>query len=588
LIWFTGCVRNETTSGLNVAADNDFQAFARINDGSAIQDTIDLDGSWKFKAADENDWMDAVVPGTVHQDLIRAGKLEDPYYRDNELDAQWVEKKEWEYMRTFNVDESFLGKDRILLECRGLDDICDLYLNDVMIASTQNMFIENEFNVKDILKKGTNKLHAVFHPVLEWNRRQADSDPRVTWTARGAVTTDAIKGLLYYSRKEASDFGWDWGIRLLSCGIWKPVRLAAYNSGRITQLGVRQDLQDPDTALLMAEAEAETYGPGNYSVDFDVLLKDSVIARAALELKNGKAMATLRIPHPELWWPNGWGEHPLYTVKTKLKCDGKDVHSRQVRTGLRTIEIEREKDERGESFGIKVNGKLIFCKGANWIPADAIPGLLTEGRYKHLLQSCIDANMNMIRLWGGGVYEPDVFYEFCDEHGLMIWHDFMFASGPYLATEPYLANVRAEIKNIVLRRRHHPSGIMNRNLIWQEDRGGWQTIRQLPGRILTRYFMRQYLKLLLFMILTDHTGPAAPIILWTESRNVRISRQLPEMHIPMKYGEERRGLTHFQRWENTGLWPSSAFSLCLQGQHYITLLIRKTVIFLRLYLIIIT
>ena len=456
-VFIAGCQQYEDLPSLIKASGKDFPAYARINDGSAIQDTIDLDGSWKFKATDETAWMDALVPGTIHQDLIRTGRLKDPYYRDNELDAQWVEKKEWEYERTFTVDEAFLGKDRILLDCRGLDDICDLYLNDILVAKTQNMFIENEFDVKNILKQGTNKLHAVFHSVLEWSRKQAESDPRVTWTAKGAVTTDAIKGLLYYSRKEASDFGWDWGIRLLSCGIWKPIRLCGYDMGRITQLGVRQDLANPAEAILSAEAEVETYKSGNYSVNFEVMLNDSVVFSSEQEPIKGKVQATLRIPHPEIWWPNGWGDHPLYTVKAVLENDGKIVHSRQVRTGLRTIEIAREKDERGESFGIKVNGRLIFCKGANWIPADAMPGRLTEKRYEHLLQSCIDANMNMIRLWGGGLYEPDIFYEFCDENGLMIWHDFMFASGPYLATEPYLENVKAEIRNVVLRRRHHPS-----------------------------------------------------------------------------------------------------------------------------------
>ncbi|MFZ0281638.1 MAG: glycoside hydrolase family 2 protein, partial [Bacteroidales bacterium] len=194
-----------------------------------------------------------------------------------------------------------------------------------------------------------------------------------------------------------------------------------------------------------------------FSVDFELRLQDSIISISTQPLKNDKADVILRIPDPKLWWPNGWGDQPLYTVKAVLKNDEKSVHERHIRTGLRTIEIDRKKDERGETFGIKVNGNLLFCKGANWIPADAMPGRLTEKRYKHLLQSCIDANMNMIRLWGGGLYEADVFYDFCDEHGLLIWHDFMFASGPYLADEPYLENVRSEIKNLVLRRRHHPS-----------------------------------------------------------------------------------------------------------------------------------
>ena len=458
VLWiFCSCNQNRTKENTFGISDNDFPAFARINDGSEVINKIDLNGYWKFKATDETQWMDAVVPGTVQEDLIRAGRLEDPYYRDNEFDAQWVEKKEWEYERTFTVEESFLSKDKILLDCRGLDVICELYLNNILIANTQNMFIEYEFDVKQHLKVGTNTLHAVFRSVLEWNRKQADSDPRVTWRTGKALTNDASKGLLYYSRKEASDFGWDWGIRLLSCGIWKSIRLVAFDTGRITQLGVRQNLKNQKKALLLVNAEAETYQPGNFSIDFEVSFKDSLIASTSQNLINGKADGTINIPDPRLWWPNGSGDQPLYTVKAILKSGEKTIHKRQVRTGLRTVEIVREKDNRGESFGIHVNGKLIFCKGANWIPADAMTGLLTEAKYKDLLGSCVEANMNMIRLWGGGLYEPDVFYEFCDENGLLIWHDFMFASGPYLATEPYLENVKAEIKNVVLRRRHHPS-----------------------------------------------------------------------------------------------------------------------------------
>lgn len=451
------CSERGSTEESSRTNNSEFPAFARINDGSEAVHVIDLNGPWKFRATDETEWMDAVVPGTVQQDLIRAGRLEDPYYRDQELDAQWVEKKEWEYERSFQVDKAFMERDRVLLDCRGLDVICELYLNDVPVAETQNMFIEYEFDVGPYLQEGANTLRAVFRSVLEWNKKQADADPGVTWRSGTAVTNDATKGLLYYSRKEASDFGWDWGIRLLSCGIWKSIRLVGYDTGRITQLGVRQDLSDPSVAILKVNAVAETYREGAYSVDFTVRLQDSVIDRTSQPLVDGTSDGVLRIPGPSLWWPNGLGEQPLYTIEAILKNVEGEVHQRQVRTGLRTIEIAREKDERGESFGIRVNGKLIFCKGANWIPADAMPGRLTEGHYRHLLGSCIEANMNMIRLWGGGLYEPDVFYEFCDENGLLIWHDFMFASGPYLATKPYLENVKAEIKNVVLRRRHHPS-----------------------------------------------------------------------------------------------------------------------------------
>ncbi|HLN53646.1 MAG TPA: glycoside hydrolase family 2 protein [Lentimicrobium sp.] len=436
---------------------DDFPAFSRLNDEKPSGDFIDLDGKWQFRSTDEREWMDAEVPGTVQQDLIRAGKLRDPYYRDNEFDAQWVEKKEWEYRREFTVDRTFLQKDKIILDCRGLDDICALYLNDSLIANTQNMFIEYEFDVKKHLKEGKNTLRAVFSPVLEWNKKQAEADPRVTWHKGKDATGDGTKGLLFFSRKEASDFGWDWGIRLVSCGIWRPVRLAGYNKARITGLRIDQDLADPKTAVLDISAETERYSGSGLYLKIDVSLRNKTVGGVTLPVRENIASGPVVIPNPELWWPNGWGEHPLYTVKAELYDNTGTIDTRQFRIGLRSIQISEENDSRGLSFGIKVNGRLIFCKGANWIPADALPGRLTEAKYTDLLSACKEANMNMIRLWGGGLYEPEIFYDYCDENGIMIWHDFMFASGPYLATESYLKNVEAEIKNVVVRLRHHPS-----------------------------------------------------------------------------------------------------------------------------------
>ena len=440
--------------------DTKVSAFARITDGSEMNNNIDLNGNWKFKATDEAEWKDAVVPGTVQEDLIRSGRLRDPFYRDNELDAQWVEKKEWEYLRVFKIDHALLEQDKILLECRGLDLICELYVNDNLIAKTKNMFMEYEFDVKRYLHQGTNTIRAVFRSVIEWNRQQAASDPRVTWANGNNTTNDALKGLLFFSRKEASDFGWDWGIRLLSCGIWKSIRLVAYNSSKIKDFAVRQDISNPRQALLSISADIESYRAANRRLDVKVTFLGKTIAAKSFPVEQAKAMGQIAIPDPKLWWPNGWGDHPLYTVKAELFENENIIHTRQLRIGLRTITLSQEKDERGETFGIKVNGKLIFCKGANWIPADALPNRLTEAKYKELLGSCIEANMNMIRLWGGGLYESDIFYEYCDENGLMIWHDFMFASGPYLAVDSYLENVKEEIRSVVLRLRHHPSIVL--------------------------------------------------------------------------------------------------------------------------------
>jgi beta-mannosidase len=428
------------------------QAFSKIRDGSSNAGVIDLNGNWQFKATDESLWLEAHVPGTVWTDLLRVGRVEDPFYRDNELKVQWVERKEWEYRRDFFVDQNFLKHDKIVLDCRGLDTITEIYLNDSLIAQTENMFIEFEFDVKRYLHSGQNQLHIIFRSILNWDKAMVESDSSVIWTSS--------KGRTFFSRKEASDFGWDWGIRLVTCGIWKSIRLAAYDYGRITDLTVQQNLSDPKIAILNVSAGIENFNKNRFEIDIKNYFEEEIISTYNIPVTDGKATQEIPIENPKLWWPNGWGDQPMYKVEAILKHGDQIVHSKKIKIGLRKVEIVREKDDRGESFGIKVNGQLIFCKGANWIPADALPERLTEANYIHLLSSCKEANMNMLRIWAGGIYEPEIFYEYCDENGIMLWHDFMFAVGPVRGNEEYIKNVHEEISNVVSRLRHHPSIVL--------------------------------------------------------------------------------------------------------------------------------
>jgi beta-mannosidase len=425
-------------------------AFAQVRDGSTCSSEIDLNGVWEFKATDEDKWLEARVPSTVWTDLMQTGRIDiDPYYRDNELKVQWVEKKEWEYRKDFEIDEDFLKHDKIVLDCRGLDTITEIYLNGTLLVETLNMFIEYEFDIKPLLRIGENQIHIIFRSVLEWNRKHFKTNPKIVW--------ENEKGNLFMVRREGSDFGWDWGVRLSTCGIWRPIRVAAYDIARITDLGVRQNLSDPQKAVLNVTTEIEQFNEKDLDLEVQIFLNEEMLTSKEIDVEKNTIKEELIIENPKLWWPNGWGDHPLYTVVATLKNTGKVIHTKRIKIGLRTVEIVREKDKRGETFGIKVNGNLIFCKGANWIPADALPDRLTEAHYKHLLRSCVETNMNMLRIWAGGIYEPDIFYEFCDEHGLMLWHDFMFAIGPYLAEESFLKNVREEISSVVRRLRHHPS-----------------------------------------------------------------------------------------------------------------------------------
>jgi len=282
------------------AADSSLPAFAQARDGSAVAAAIDLNGRWQFKATDETRWMDAVVPGVVQSDLLRVGRLKDPHYRDQELDAQWVEKKEWEYRRRFRVGRGFLRRDRILLDCRGLDTIAEVYLNGRLVAKTENMHRRHEFDVKPLLRAGENEIRVVFRSILEWNRRRVEADPRVLWCRSGELQ-DCRKGNVFFARKEGSDFGWDWGLRLLSSGIWRPIRLAAYDTARIADLLVRSDLKDPRRAVLNVSAEIQRFRPRPLDIEMAVTLEGKTVASAKATLVGDQAAQALPVDNPRLW-----------------------------------------------------------------------------------------------------------------------------------------------------------------------------------------------------------------------------------------------------------------------------------------------
>lgn len=432
--------------------DSELGAFALVAGTESVAGAIDLNGAWQFKATEEETWMDACVPGAVHSDLIRAGRLPDPFYRDNEFKVQWVERQEWEYRRSFRADAEFLAHERIMLDCRGLDTIAEIYLNGSLVAQTQDMFVEHEFDVKRWLQIGENEIHIVFRSILEWNKRQVAAEPRVMW--------EDEKGNYYCARKSGADFGWNWGLRVLGCGIWRPIRLVAHDTARIADLWVRQDLRDPKRALLQVNVQVERFDGQELALEIQALFGGQVVSQMTIPSASTSVQAQIAIDNPKLWWPNGWGEPALYTVVATLKTSQADIHSRRIRIGLRMVELVQEQDERGQTFGFKVNGHTIFCKGANWIPAGALRDRLTVAHYRHLLSSCRETHMNMLRVWAGGVYEPDCFYDLCDELGIMLWQDFMFACGPYLATASYLENVSDEVANVVRRLRHHPSIVL--------------------------------------------------------------------------------------------------------------------------------
>ena len=416
--------------------------------------SIELNENWTLAGGPVTGAIPAAVPGCVHLDLLAAGRIEDPFYRDREVELMWIGETEWTYETTFEAPAELLDSERVLLRCEGLDTLATLELNGEPLGEADNMFRVWEFDVKGRLRAGANTLTIRFAP--------AATEARQRYNERPLRCTGLFKHKLHGGnliRKEQCNFGWDWGPMCVTAGVWRPIRLIGVDAGRIDHVHLRQRHDETGRVELDLRAEIEATGAASgltltaslYPPDGG----DTPVAAADLD-PDGRA--TLSIEDPKLWWPNGMGDQPLYRLDVALhdpRGDELDRWSRRV--GLRTIELQRELDQWGESFRFACNGVPFFAKGANWIPADVFQRRITEPGLRRLLDDAADANMNMLRVWGGGVYEDDRFYDLCDELGLCVWQDFMFSCAAYPADQPdFFDNVRVEAVQNVQRLAHHP------------------------------------------------------------------------------------------------------------------------------------
>lgn len=439
-----------------------------------------LNKNWKFKSAKDTEWNQATVPGTVHTDLISIGKIENPFYRLNEHDVQWIDKEDWEYETTFNVTEATLNEQHVELEFLGLDTYSHVYLNDSLILETDNMFRNYTTEVKKHLKAGENKLKVVLESPIKVGIEKYDalgyqipvSDNDLAQIGK----VDEGKKVSIFTRKAGYHFGWDWGPRLVTSGIWRPIKLRSWSSHKIEDLFVQQNKIDGTAELTAFIEVSSTEAAENATVE--IAVNNSVVK--TIEAKLDKGQTTLSIPfeieNPELWWPNGIGEQVLYNVETRVISDGYE-RSKSHKIGLRTIELIREPDSIGASFYFTVNGHPVFMKGANYIPQDVFLTRAKEPQYKHILTSAKEANMNMLRVWGGGIYENEEFYEMCDEMGLLVWQDFMFACAMFPGDEAFLENVRQEAIDNVKRLRNHTSIALwcgNNEILSAWENWGWK------------------------------------------------------------------------------------------------------------------
>ena len=396
-----------------------------------------LHSGWQLTTVGKNDTIPATVPGSVYNDLLNAGRMEDPYWRDNEMKALALMDEDYRYNTTFDVNADVLNSERVLLRCEGLDTIADIVLNGEKIASVCNMHRTWEFDVKDSLKTTGNTLEIVFHSPTKYIKEQDK-------ICHAGGSEDAMVGFPNL-RKAHCMFGWDWGSRLPDAGIWRPIFLRTWDAARLENALMLQAHHDGvvDVTIRPEIAGESAWSAEITAPDGEVMILPETTA----------AEQVVTIQNPQLWWPNGLGKQPLYRVTVRLAAGD----TRTWRIGLRTMTVSREKDEWGEEFCHVVNGVKVFAMGADYIPEDNILARVTPERTRRLLEDCKAANFNAIRVWGGGYYPDDAFYDICDELGLLVWQDLMYACAFYDLTPDFERSIRVETQQNVARLRHHAS-----------------------------------------------------------------------------------------------------------------------------------
>lgn len=420
------------------------------------QRQIELD-HWQFRACEDKEWLPAAVPGTVHTDLLKNGKIPQPFYGKNEHELQWIDKQDWEYKTEFQLGQEWVDYASTELIFAGLDTYADVYVNEVHALAADNMFREWRVNVKGLLQTGDNTIRIVFRSAV---KEDLPKLAQLGYALPAPNDQSELGGLeeqriSIFARKAPYHYGWDWGPRFVTSGIWRAAVLEGRDAAAINDVYIRQNRITGEeaqlTAIVEVDAPAAWEGMLRVSTDGQEWLK-------AVSLKPGKQTIDLDIvmKQPRLWWCRGLGDPYLYSFETELMNDEETEASASVRTGLRDIRLIRDKDAGGTSFSFQLNGVPVFAKGSNHIPNDSFTTEVTEDRYRHEIATAAESNMNMLRVWGGGIYEEEIFYRLCDEYGLLVWQDFMFACSMYPGDDRFLESVREEAVYNVKRLRNHP------------------------------------------------------------------------------------------------------------------------------------
>ncbi len=407
-----------------------------------------LNGAWQFSQAGKAEWLPAQVPGGVHTDLLALGRIPDPFVGDNEKRVQWVAESDWEYRHSFMLAPGLMAEEKVFLVCDGLDTLAEVFLNGKSLGKTANMFRTWRWDVRSLLREGANEIRIAFASPVQYCRQREAVKPLNT-------VSQAIVGGPHL-RKAPCQFGWDWGPMLPPVGIWKEIRLEGYTTARLEDVHLRQQHTD-GRVMVQAGLKISSWQKKAMTACLIITAPDGEKFTTKMELFEAPDVTLqVEVSRPQLWWPVDLGEHPLYQVEIALEdSDAKLLDEHKAQIGLRTIKLRQEPDQWGKSWQFVVNGVPIFAKGSNWIPADSFPTRLTEERLEYLIHSAVAVHQNMLRIWGGGIYEDERFYDLCDRYGVLVWQEFAFACSIYPLDEPdFVENIHHEAVENIHRLRH--------------------------------------------------------------------------------------------------------------------------------------
>ncbi|MDX9697802.1 MAG: glycoside hydrolase family 2 protein, partial [Bacteroidales bacterium] len=409
---------------------------------------INFTENWEFKNASDSIWHSATVPGSIYTDLFYNGLIPDPYGGINEKSLQWIDTCNWIYRTTFSKPENLKENDHVELIFNGLDTYADVYLNDSLLFSANNMFAPwiKEIEIEKL--KEENKLELVFKSTLKEEKKNSKILPyELPGGSRG------------FTRKAAYQYGWDWAPTYVSGGIWQNIELQVWNTAAIRNIQTNIESIDPEKALILINVGIESDIDFNASIKLDCKNQNLKKTFEDISIKKGTHTYDFRfeIEKPKLWWTHNLGDPFLYKFDLLLQNKNIQIDKIDFKLGLRTIELVRQKDDLGESFYFKLNGIQVFMKGANYVPQSSFPGTVMDSYYRKIISDAKASNMNMLRVWGGGIYEKDIFYDLCDSFGILVWQDFMFANAMYPGDSAFLENVTNEANYQAKRLSSHPS-----------------------------------------------------------------------------------------------------------------------------------